>query len=284
MRSYERDSVVLDDRSIYWTVGIGLTLISLQSGATRILTTKPLFVRKQLELIQKYKINIFSPTASDFTSCLKYVRTHSLDLSSVRRITLFGGKFSRNFIADINRYFPNAYAIEVYGSTETGLISIAALADPNGNVIHVGAHRLRSNCITIIADENGNRLGPNQFGEIRVKTVDEFYGYLNAPIQTANAVDDEGFFRTGDTGRFDDDGFFVIGDRMKDIFRVYYHSTMLLPHEIEECLAKMSDIKDVCIVGIPITPGFYLPAAVVVRMPDSKLKQRDIFNMVAGIF
>lgn len=282
LKKYPEDCIVLDDHPIFWTVGLTLLLRSVYSGSTRILTAKPLSAQNLLELIEKYKINMFNPNSGEMVACLKHARTQKFNLSRVEYICTFGGKLSKNLVADVKRYFPNAYVIEPYGMTEIGAISNSFVIFPGENDIFDNGHRLFANRIVKIVDENGARCGPNKRGEIRVKMAHKFEGYSKDPTQTANAVDDEGFFRTGDWGYFNDDGLLFIGGRIKDTFKAYYFTTPVYPNEIEESLTKLPDIKDVCVVGIPIKLEFHLPAAVAVRMPNSKLSQRDVFNMVAG--
>lgn len=282
MKTYEPDSVVLDDRVICFNIAAVLIMVSVYSGATRILTAEPLTAPIQLKLIERYKMNVIKPLVGNLVACLKYLRTHKFDLSSVRYVRASSGKLFLNYVGDIKHHFPNAKIVESYGLSELGSISNSTFFDPivsPGD--HDDGHRLFPNRIVKIVDENGARCGPNVLGEIRIKVAHEFPGYYNDPIETANAVDDEGFFRTGDMGQFNDNGFLLIGDRLKDIFRIYYYKATILPYEIEKTLAKMPNIKDVCVVGILINCQ-YLPAAVVVRMPESQLSQHDVFNMVAG--
>lgn len=278
---YEPGSISLDMHSIYWTVGILIVMESIYNGCARVISAKSMTAQHQLELIEKYKVNILNPTPGNLVHWVKYERISEMDMSSVKYISVHGGKSSLNFIPDVKRNFPNACIHEYFGISEIGLISFASLYDPNANANAVG-HRITSNNIVKIVDDDGNRCGPNTLGEIFVKKPYKFLGYLNDPVQTASAVDDEGFFRTGDIGQFDEQGYLHITDRRKNIFSVFYYRNMILPQEIEECLAKLPDIKEVCVVGIPIVSQYFLPAVVAVRMPGSELSQREVYNVVAG--
>lgn len=276
---YEPGIISLDLHSIYWTVGIFIVMESIYNGCTRVISAKSMTAQRQLQLIEKYKVNILNPTPGNLVHWVKYEGISEMDLSSVKYILVHGGKSSMNFIPDVKRYFPHACIHEYFGITEVGLISIASLYDPNANAV---GHRITSNNTVSIVDDDGNRCGPNALGEIRVKKPYKFLGYLNDPVQTAEAVDDDGFFQTGDIGQFDEQGYLHIMDRKKNIFSVFYYRNMILPQEIEGCLAKLPDVKEVCVVGIPIVSQYFLPAVVAVRTPGSKLSQRDVYNVVAG--
>lgn len=253
---------------------------AIESGATRVIAARPMSVQRRLELIEKYKANALTPMAGRLVSSLKDERIHKMDFSFVKHICTYGGKFPVKLIANVKRHFPNAHIQELYGMTETGGISLASLDDPSTN----GGHRLFPNLIVKIVNDDGVCCGPNELGEIHVKPPYEFRGYISDPVETANAVDDEGFIRTGDIGKFDDNGFLFIVDRLKNIFFVFYFENFILPLEMEEFLAKLPGVREACIVGIPITPGYFLPSAVVVRMPDTKLIHSDVFNAIAGNF
>ena len=264
--------------SVYWTVSVTVIKRSIDCGATRLITAEQLTIKRQLELIEKYKVNILHSTPGILVPCLKYERIHEMDLSSVQYIFIYGGKLPMNFILDIKRYFPNVRIYEIYGATEIGQVSLASFDhDGCGN-----GHRLHPNYIVKIVDDDENRCGPNTVGEIRIKSAYKFLGYLDDPVQTSNALDSEDFYRTGDIGQFNDQGRLFITDRKKNIINVFYYDSMILPHEIEECVAKMSDVLEVCVVGVPIVSEFFLPAVVLVRKPGSKLSKRDVFNVIAG--
>lgn len=133
-----------------------------------------------------------------------------------------------------------------------------------------------------IIDDDGNRCGPNVSGELCLKNVNKFFGYLNDPLTNAASIDDEGFLRTGDICRFDEMGNLWIEARKKEIVKLFHFYGNLVPTQIENFLQQVSGINDVCVVGIPIALDQGLPAAVIVRCPVSNLSKRDVFNMVAG--
>lgn len=193
-------------------------------------------------------------------------------------IVLAGSKIPDNFIATASRYFPNAKFVSTYGMTEIGAISHYIPS------VHVATNSgiLAAGAIAKIVDEIGYCCGPYSRGEIRIKRKSEFLGYLDDPDATAAAFDDKGFFRTVDCGYFDENGILFFEDRIKNLIRVYYFRVPILPFEIEEFLLKMPGVNEVCVVGIPVAIGAGLPAAVIVRQPNSQLCEKDVFDVVAG--
>ena len=74
-------------------------------------------------------------------------------------------------------------------------------------------------------------------------------GYWRRPDATAEAIDADGWFRTGDLARVDEDGYFFIVDRKKDmIIRGGYN---VYPREIEELLYEHPAVREAAVIGIP---------------------------------
>lgn len=164
--------------------------------------------------------------------------------------------------------------------TEIGVISTYKINDrslkPHGKLYYEYTAK--------IIDENGNRCGPNAEGEICVKNKTKLFGYYGNAKATSAAIDDEGFFHTGDIAYFDNNSHLHIVGRKKDIAKVFYFYGVLVPYRIEECLIAVPGVSEVCIVAVPIACGSGLPAAVVVKTPNSNVTKHDIFNVVAGKF
>lgn len=275
---YDKHSVILGFHSIYWSVGIKLIIDGIYNAATRIITAKPYSAEFHLELIEKYRVNISFGSPFHMVACLKNDKINKMNLSSVKNLLFHGSKVASSLVAELNHYFPNATLVSNYGMTEIGHIS-----ECYHNVQeNIGGNEVSDGCLVKIVDDDENPCAANTIGEIRIKKKYKFPGYLDDPEATAAAIDEEGFFRTGDIGHFDENGLLFVGDREKDVIKVFHFRGVILPSDIEKRLIAMSDIKEVCVVGIPIAPAAQIPAAVVVRKPHSLVTQRDVYDVVAG--
>lgn len=272
------NSVIIDLYSIYWTVGIKVIIDCIYSGAIRVISAKSPSPSHQLNIIEKYKVNYLNCVPFDLIAYLKNDQINRMNLENVRTIRTYGSKMPCKLVAEMNHHFLNAAIVSSYGLTELGEVSLCLL-DASVDVI---GEELVNDCVAKICDENENRCGPNVSGEIRIKKKYKFPGYFKDAAATEAAVDDEGFFRTGDIGYFDENGILFIGDRMKNVINTFYFDGVMIPAEIEEVLIKLPDLKEACVVGIPITSGMNIPAAVVVRKPDSGMSQHEIYNVIAG--
>lgn len=100
-------------------------------------------------------------------------------------------------------------------------------------------------------------------------------------IASENAVDSDGFLKTGDIGSVDENGCIVIIDRKKAIMK--YRGYQVNPSEIENIIASIEGVELVSVVGIPDPIATNLPAALVVKRPEFEddLTEQFIMDYVA---
>jgi long-chain acyl-CoA synthetase len=100
-----------------------------------------------------------------------------------------------------------------------------------------------------VFNEDNEEVPVGEIGEIVIRGHNVMKGYYNKAEATAEAIDRNGWFHSGDLGRIDEDGCFYIVDRVKDMiirggFNVY-------PREIEEVLMTHPSISLASVVGVP---------------------------------
>jgi len=89
----------------------------------------------------------------------------------------------------------------------------------------------------------------HESGIIWFKGPNVFAGYLNDPKRSAEVIDADGWFRTGDVGRVDLDGFLYIEGRISRFSKI---GGEMVPHlRVEECLQEITADAQVLVIGIP---------------------------------
>ena len=152
-------------------------------------------------------------------------------------------------------YFEKAAVTRVYGSTEVPVTTVGSLHD----IEHAADTDGRAGIADIKLVE----------GEIRARGPQMLVGYLHPEDETAS-FDDEGYFRTGDLGRWVDDGYLVVTGRAKDI--IIRNGENISPKEVEDILVGHPDIAEIAVVGVPDERTGERACAVIVaadqRAPD----------------
>lgn len=201
------------------------------------------------------------------------------DISSMRLLMCAGSKLSPITAMEISKKLPNGVVAEIYGMSElAGGISVNIISSETDTSVG----RLTPNNQAKIVDDDGNRLGENECGEVCLKGMYKFLGYYNNDEATADAIDDEGFLKTGDIGYFDSDGKLYLVDRKKDMMK--YCASQISPTELEQFLIQSPSIKAVCVVGIPDALAGELPAAVIMlNENEPPITEDDVQQMIAGM-
>lgn len=99
-----------------------------------------------------------------------------------------------------------------------------------------------------IFDDKNKALGPNEIGEIAIKSENNMLGYFNDPKATESTYHD-GYLKTGDLGYLDEDNFLYFTARKKRVIKV--SGVAIFPHEIEKVISSLSGVKSVCVIQIP---------------------------------
>jgi malonyl-CoA/methylmalonyl-CoA synthetase len=165
--------------------------------------------------------------------------------------------------------------LERYGMTETNM---------NTSNPYAGARKpgtvgppLPGVEVIVTEPETGTTLPQGEIGMVEVRGPNVFQGYWRMPEKTAAELRGNGFFITGDLGRFDADGYLTIVGRQKDLiiaggFNIY-------PVEVEEALDAHPDILESAVVGVPhpdlgeAVVGVIVPAPGASPDPDAILAE-----------
>ena len=125
-----------------------------------------------------------------------------------------------------------------------------------------------------VVDGEGRELAAPAIGDIQVRGPNVFSGYWRMPEKTAEEFTSDGWFRTGDVGRWDTNGYLTIVGRSKDLIITGGYN--VYPKEIESYLDDMDGVAESAVIGVPHRDFGEAVTAVVVRRPGASLDESAI--------
>ena len=103
--------------------------------------------------------------------------------------------------------------------------------------------------VRVVDPATSEDLPVGEHGELWLRTPQLFKGYLGKPEDTAEAITQDGWFRTGDMGKVDAEGYVFVEDRLKDM--IISGGENIYSPEVERVLAEHPAVMEVAIIGIP---------------------------------
>ena len=157
--------------------------------------------------------------------------------------------------------------LERYGMTETTMIASNPLDDERraGTV----GFPLPDVEVRVVDPESGREQPQGEIGAVQVRGPNVFSGYWERPELTATEFTDDGFFRTGDLGRFDANGYLCLVGRSKDL--VISGGLNVYPPEVEDVLDGLAGVVETAVIGLPDADLGEAVVAVVVAEPGVEL-------------
>ncbi|KPK17875.1 MAG: fatty acid--CoA ligase [Myxococcales bacterium SG8_38] len=243
-------------------------LSALMRGAT--VFPEPIFdVDVVLRRVEEDAITMLPGPPALYQSILLHPDRHQFDISSLRLAVTGAAAIPVELIHRMKEELGFETVITAYGLTEScGVVTMCRL-DDDAETIATTSGRAIPDVEVRIVDPEGKSLPPNQPGEIVVRGYNVMKGYFDAPEETKQAIDDEGWLHTGDIGTLDERGYIKITDRLKDMFIVGGFNAY--PAEIENILLQMPGIGEVAVVGVPDARLGEVGVAFVVPAPGRSL-------------
>ena len=250
--------------------------LALGNGAT--VVSMPRFDMEQfLSALQKYKVTVAPLVPPIVLGLARHPLVANYDLSSLRLVFSGAAPLGEELAKELSDRLA-CPVVQGYGMTEASPVTHLT---PSNGVIKAGAVGLVvPNTEVKLADlETGAPLAANQEGEVCIRGPQIMQGYLNRPDATAESIDQEGWYHTGDIGYVDDDGYFYIVDRLKELIK--YKGMQVAPAELEALLITHPDIADVAVVPTPDDEAGELPKAYIVVKEGKAANPETIMNFVA---
>jgi len=218
---------------------------AVANGAT--LTLIPRFdPEKALEIIQRDKVTVFQGVPTMYAAMLNHPDREDYDVSSLEVCASGGSAMPVEVMKAFEEAF-DAKILEGYGLSETSPVASFNHPDKERKPGSIGTPI--EGVEMKVVDDDGNEVEQGEPGEIVIRGHNVMKGYWNRPEENDEAIDSDGWFRTGDMATVDEDGYFFIVDRKKDlIIRGGYN---VYPREIEEVIYEHPAVREAAVIGVP---------------------------------
>ena len=164
--------------------------------------------------------------------------------------------------------------LSVYGSTESSPHAVVNLDDPLSRFMHTDGYAAAGVEIKVV-DDARKTLPPGCEGEEASRGPNVFMGYFDEPELTARALDEEGWYYSGDLCRMDEAGYIKITGRKKDI--IVRGGENISSREVEDILLQHPKIHDACVIAMPDERlGERSCAYVVLKAPHHSLSLEEV--------
>ena len=216
---------------------------------------------KALEILERDRVTVFEVVPTMYAAMLHHPHADTADTSALE-VCVSGGAAMP---VEVMRAFEEKFGCQIlegYGLSETSPVASFNRRDrerkPGSIGLPVEGVEMR------VVDEDGNEVGAGEIGEVAIRGHNVMKGYWRRDDATAEAIDADGWLKTGDMATVDEDGYFFIVDRKKELvirggFNVY-------PREIEEVLYEHPSVREAAVIGIPHdTLGEEVAAAVALK-------------------
>ncbi|HYG26368.1 MAG TPA: long-chain-fatty-acid--CoA ligase [Caulobacteraceae bacterium] len=253
---------------LFHVAGVNTGLLALLQGV-RIVVMKDVDPVLMLRLFEEQEIAYAFLAPTIINMLLHTPGIESTDFSKLERIFYGASPISDEVLRRAQAVFKAEFT-QLYGLTET--IGAATFLPPEDHAEE--RQKLRS-CgkpwpgfeIRVITPE-GKVGAPGEVGEVQIRGPGIMKGYWARKEATAEAIDAEGWFKSGDAGYFDEEGYLYIHDRVKDM--IVTGGENVYPAEVENALFGAPGVADAAVIGVPDERWGEAVKAIVVLKPGAE--------------
>jgi fatty-acyl-CoA synthase len=256
---------------LFHVTGLGqVSMPTLLKGGTVVVVPK-FDAGGFLATIQRLGATSFSAVPTMLQMLCDHPSWESTDLSTLRYV-LYGGSPIAARVAEAWQS-RGVVLQQGYGMTEAAPGVFMAL--PEGapsRPVSAGVPHFFTD--VLLEDTDGNQVSGPGHGELLVRGPHVFAGYWNRPEETAKALTDDGWYRSGDVVRIEDDGWAYVVDRVKDL--IISGGENIYPAEVEAVIAELPDVVAAAVVAVPDQRWGEVGCAYVQLRPGSRLEEEQV--------
>jgi fatty-acyl-CoA synthase len=231
-----------------------------------------------LEMLERHEVTATYPS---FVTIMQGLIYHpNFAGTNLKRVKLMNSNLAVQPPAvaeSIMRAMPQALQVGSFGMTEAaGTVCTGSPDEPESLRITRLGKPLPGLELRIINPESGHDVPTGLRGEVLVRGYSVLEGYYKDPEKTAQAIDGDGWFHTGDIGSLDEHGTIMFHGRFKDMLKVGGENVAAA--EIETLLGRHPAVKLAQVVGIPDPKYAEVPAAFVELNPGSAATEAELLS------
>ena len=202
-----------------------------------------------LKIIEEEKVSDITGVPTQTWELLSHPKKNDYDLSSLKVLGGGGGPRPAEHVKQLDEQFEGRPGIG-YGLSETN--ALATLGNGDEYVNHPSSTGRVVPPLTEIKilDNDWNEVAEGELGEIAIKTPASMVGYWKNDEATKECMNGDGWFRTGDLGKFEGPFLYIV-DRVKDM--VIRGGENIACPEVEAAIYEHENVLEVCVFGVPDT-------------------------------
>lgn len=270
----ERKDVTITHTPMFHTGGLLVYTIPLLTLGGTIVIVRKWTPDEMLELIAREKVTMFFCIPTQYQMMLQSLHFATSSFKTVRFLTSGGAPLP----VPVIRAYREQHGVifkQGFGMTEfgPGVFSMGPeYAEKKAGSIGMPNYFVDAR----VVDDGNHPLPPESIGELVLKGPSMCSGYFNNPEASREAVDENGWFHTGDLARVDKDGFFYIVDRKKDMF--ISGGENVYPVEIEKVLYEHPAVAQCAVIGVPDPKWGEIGKAFVVCKPKTHVTEKQLLD------
>jgi len=248
-----QDEVILGVLPLAFDYGLYQMIMAFAHGARLVLERSFAFPAEVLKVIAAERVTGFPGVPTIFAMLAGMVSSlRDYDLSAIRYVTNTAAALPVKHITMLRELFPQARIYSMYGLTECKRCTYLPPEDVDRKPESVGI--AIPNTELWLVDDDDNRLGPNQVGQLVIRGATVMKGYWEKPELTARklrpgSVPGEHVLYTGDLCRLDDEGYLYFVGRMDDIIKS--RGEKVAPKEVEAAIVSIAGVREAAVIGVP---------------------------------
>ena len=234
---------------LFHTFGSKAGVVAALTAAATLFPVQTFDPPAAADLIAAEGITVFPGPPTIYHSLLQLPDEARRKLGSLRLAVTGAAAVPVELLRRMDQELGFDVVLTAYGLTETiGLVTMCRVGDPPEVVSSTSGRAIPGLEVATVGPE-GQPTAVGEPGEVVVRGYAVLDGYFEEPEATAEAIDSDGWFHTGDVGVLDADGGLAITDRIKDMFIVGGFNAY--PAEIEATLIEAPGVAQVAVVGVP---------------------------------